>query len=354
MNDLLAVRFTLALAFFVPAALSGGDQEYVLTDLAVASGRSGFYRATAINDRGEVAGVIIKPGPVYVCVVFDGKNLVELSTGCDTGTQAINAAGEVALSPNAHAFVWAKDVITDIGIGLPWSYVAGINNRRQVVGAFGVSFGTPPIGGYRAFLWQDNVMTDLGTLAGKRPDAFSYARAINDRGQIVGDSYLFPPRQQPDGSWLIQGGAHAFLWEHGVMRDLGTLSGEASAYSVGWGINSRGQVVGWSHANPNPAQQGSLHAFLWEDGAMIDLGAPGLSTGQAINDSAQIVGNFYRNDYDHRSHPFVWDRGIVTELQGLGGASAFAFSINKRGQVVGYAFVPDGTSHAVVWEKRKN
>jgi probable HAF family extracellular repeat protein len=30
-----------------------------------------------------------------------------------------------------------------------------------------------------------------------------------------------------------------------------------------------------------------------------------------------------------------------------------ATAINDRGQVVGYAFLPDGTSHAVMWEKRK-
>ncbi len=52
------------------------------------------------------------------------------------------------------------------------------------------------------------------------------------------------------------------------MQDLGTLPGSGSA-SEAYGINTAGQVVGWSDTatsgDPIP------HAFLYSDGVMHDL-----------------------------------------------------------------------------------
>ena len=80
---------------------------------------------------------------------------------------------------------------------------------------------------------------DLGTLGG----TFSDARAINERGQVVGESTT------------ASGEEHAFLWQDGTMSDLGTLSGDQSEAN---GINNRGQVVGGS-----TTATGDFHAVLW-------------------------------------------------------------------------------------------
>lgn len=65
------------------------------------------------------------------------------------------------------------------------------------------------------------------------------------------------------------------------------------SYSVAWGINHHGQVVGWAHT-----AEGFRRAFVYEGGAMVDLmtrvvsGVAGwtLIEATAINDQGQIVG----------------------------------------------------------------
>src|SRR5512141_1938624 len=91
-------------------------------------------------------------------------------------------------------------------------------------------------------------LIDLGTLGGD----FSAANAVNSAGQVVGYSYI------ADGS------ERAFLWQSGVMTNLGTLPGYTQG-SRATSINSAGQVVGTSSNGGF-----SVHAFLWQNGTMTD------------------------------------------------------------------------------------
>ena len=112
-------------------------------------------------------------------------------------------------------------------------------------------------------------MTDLSTLDGWG----SSATALNDRGQVVGINYLDVGRQ------------HGFVWQRGVMTDLGTLGGGQSTYVSD--INNRGQIVGWSQT-----ATGDQQAFLWDHGVMTDLGTFGGADSDAarIDDRGDIVG----------------------------------------------------------------
>ena len=74
-----------------------------------------------------------------------------------------------------------------------------INAAGQIVGA-----GTLPDGELRPFLWEDGVLIDLGSFGA----VITYATDINDRGQVVG------------GSITAQGNRRVFLWEDGVFTDL--------------------------------------------------------------------------------------------------------------------------------------
>ena len=119
-----------------------------------------------------------------------------------------------------------------------------------------------------AVLWKDGEIVNLGTIEGGYE---SNAFAVNDRGQVAGVFLnTIPDSFSPFGLQV-----RAFLWQNGVMEDLGTLGGpEASAYFM----NERGQVAGTSFINsiPNPDTGiPTLDPFLWADGKMIDLGTLG-------------------------------------------------------------------------------
>ena len=98
--------------------------------------------------------------------------------------------------------------------------------------------------------YSGGTMIDLGTLPG---GTTSEASGINTKGQIVGWSYT------------TSGYQHAFLYSGGKMTDLGTLPG--GLYSFATGINDNGQIVGYSDTD-----SGEEHAFLYSGGMMTDLG----------------------------------------------------------------------------------
>jgi len=156
-----------------------------------------------------------------------------------------------------------------------------INDRHQIVGISGTC--DQAVGrrtATHAVLWSNGHVTDLGNIGA---ELWNTPGAINQRGDVVGFAGTAP--EDIDGNFT-----HAFLKpRNGVMRDLGTLPGDIS--STATGVNEWGQVVGYS----NDAA-GRLRAFLWQDGAMVELSslapefAGDLVLATDINNFGQIVG----------------------------------------------------------------
>jgi MYXO-CTERM domain-containing protein len=154
---------------------------------------------------------------------------------------------------------------------------------------------------------------------------------LNDLGYATGAA------ERSDGR------IHAFLYADGRMIDLGTLGGTSSS---GYAINAAGQVVGSSYT-----VSGRSHAFVWDErGGMRDLGTLGGSDSRAmaINSSGTIAGAATnRGRYFHAT---VWKPGAgITDIGTLGGAHSYAYGINDAGVVGGWSYDALGRSRAFVW-----
>ena len=208
--------------------------------------------------------------------------------------------------------------VTDLGTLGGESFALDINLQGQIVGTCRTTLGE------RAFLYSGGVMTPVGTLGG----AYSYAYAINQVGDIAGDSET--------GGGL----QHAYAWRGGVMTDLGTLGGERSQAN---GINTRGQIVGWADLGP-----GTWHAFLFENGVMTDLGAglDGRSIATDIDEVGDVVGY---HDAPGGSLPFRWAAGTATDLGTLGGTVGGANKINMFGEIAGWSSYADNVARPVIF-----
>ncbi len=249
-----------------------------------------------------------------------------------------------------HAFQWQKGVLTDLGVlpGGDASTAAWISNSGLIAGQSENGVIDPLVGfpEIRAVLWKDGQIIDLGTLGGNESSAF----AVNDRGQVVGvavntisDPFSFLATQ-----------LRAFLWQNGVMQDLGTLGGPE-----GWAlfINERGQVAGFSLTNstPNPSTAfPTQDPFLWENGTMLDLGTLGGTFGWPywLNNRGQVVGASNLAG-DVTFHPFLWTKtGGIQDLGTFGGNNGVAQHINDAGEVAGSADFPGNQiHHGALWRR---
>jgi probable HAF family extracellular repeat protein len=134
-------------------------------------------------------------------------------------------------------------------------------------------------------LWHDGKPHEIKTFGGS---GWNTPTDINDRGQVVGFANM-PPDIAADGS--LEFNPVGFIWskEKGAQKIL-PLEGDTN--SIAYAINNRGQVVGQSFGGPEGAR-----AFVWENGKATDLneissGDVGmyLILAEGINDRGDITG----------------------------------------------------------------
>jgi probable HAF family extracellular repeat protein len=331
-------------ALATPTRLAAQDQEernnkkqrhYSITNLGTLGGTSS--NASGINNKGWVVG-------------------------------DANLAGDTT----EHASLWRNGVITDLGtlggLNSGIGYPARTDARGLITGNtqistidplgenWGLLFFCSPNGGscqgYQnlvlGFLWQNGAMPPLPTLGGNNAVALG---GVNNRGQMVGyaenstrDRNCAPPQVL---DW------EAVIWgpKRGEIHELPPFPGDSVGAAAG--INDKGQVVGGSGVCGFPSFGVLIHAVLWQNSSVIDLGSFGgvmNNGGLAINNRGQVVG---LSDLagDTTAHAFFWEDGVMTDLGTLpGDVFSMAQGINDAGQVVGQSCDQSGNCRAFVWQ----
>jgi len=231
--------------------------------------------AYAINERGDVAG---GDKVTHVPVLFPhGEAPVDLGLpagGLSGWAQGVNrkrlVVGSYQLAGGPRCFAWTSDAgSVDMGLMKKGTQcgATAVNEAGQVTGSANAT-DSPFF--FRAFVWQDGVFTDLGTLRGEDS---SFGMAINDAGHVVGTT-----------------SAHAFLW-NGRMIDLDPKDQFVS--SVATSINNQEEIVGFaSHGQTQNV------AVRFSEGHVIELMSEipdarkwsTLIRATSINDEGVIVG----------------------------------------------------------------
>jgi len=205
-----------------------------------------------INNHSEVVGVWetwesrtpgkIVGGRLRSVVIRDGVMVDLFATGWPLDSElhatAINDRGEIAGGAYAddfrHAALWQNGSVRDLGTLGRWSMAADVNNRGHVVGS-SETHAEDEV----AFLWDGSEMVALGTLPGRSQ---SMAYGLNDGGQIVGQSCRWQ-------EVLDFHDPHAILWQNGEIHDLNNVVRDLDGLEIlsAVDINNHGQIACVGH-----------------------------------------------------------------------------------------------------------
>jgi len=353
---------------------------------------------------------------VSVLCVMSVSATAQRYTITDLGPLAptgINSWAQVVGNYNNRAYLWTFGRKRSLGTlpGGTFSYAAGINDLGVVVGTADGQGIVVLRSGWEGsnvecsdltqpFVWKKQ-MQGLGTIGpvsdveGTLPPIAwcrfpFYGSAINDHGQVVGDSVVFPDEFQWDFLWTRSEGISIFgssfpptfarglsntgqivgengiyfgnatYWKNGVATQLEGLPGFLD--SAANAVNDLGQIAGWSTTSMSCNPDGCffpLHAVIWnQDGTISDLGTLSgdtYSSATAINLFGLIIGSsgntvsastepgagFPSGPLEVIGRPFIWSHTTgMRDLNSLipensGWVLQTATDINVWGQVVG-------------------
>lgn len=277
-------------ALLAAAAVSqAAAPSFTSIEIPLPAGAPHFASAVGINSQGDVAGISAQrccSGNPFIYFRASGSDLV--FNGFDAG--GLNDADQLAgtvINQEPQAVLWSKNGGVETLPADMDSNATAVSNDGDVIGTVANA------GATQAVLWSSTPALhsiSLGVLwtnpALPQTDS-SAAQAINDASHVTGSSTdgqgTTPDTAQPFGT-------HAFLYRNGAMLDLGALArtSDGSDFSEGNGINNLDAVVGDSDtAIPATNSQGrpcdlcgvANHAFLWQAGKIQDLGTLGGTAG---------------------------------------------------------------------------
>jgi probable HAF family extracellular repeat protein len=327
-----------------PPAAIAAPPGYQAIDIGTLGG--GSTEAVMVDDQGRVLGTSERPDHSMRAFMWQGGVMRELPADAGAVSYASGPgdgfAGWLRADPGA-LLVWNN--ADAAAVPYPVDGVAGQADGGWFVGLddqndfFVQAYDTFHIW---ALVLRSGAWQELGNL--NPQDRETQVFGVNG-ARAVGESLV-----RRDGPYDI---THGFIWEDGVMRDLGQIEPVACYYSANTDcsmsaaqdINDAGVVVGWIAAE----DRGPPRAFRWENGVMTDLGVfPGEVTyAVAIDCSGRIAG--YGISPAGEYHGWLWVDGAVRDLGSLGGGGTMVQDINDAGDIIGTSLTSSGERHAYVW-----
>ena len=291
-----------------------------------------------LNNKGLVVGATRAANGAQHAAVWERGRLTDVHNRIDSNAvqsdlrdvnDKLDMVGTL-VDPNFQGFLLSGRRVTRIGPlpGDAFSFAFGLNDSQQVIGNSSGNSGS------RQFVWQGGQFTILEGLTGQESGVEPVA--IQDAGIVAGSDNL---------------AQRAVIWQHGTVMDIGGLPG--SSRNTAGAINDRGQVAGQSTlSDPNVFPQ-QVTAFTWEDGVASAL--PPLFSGvteshvTGINNHGVVVGVSLAEGTEE-STPTVWQDRAAYDLNQLIDPNDplestvtlnTAEAINDRGQIVAGSFNAD-------------
>lgn len=326
-----------------------------------------------------------------------------LALGLNDGGQVVGSS--LTSDGQNHAFVWQDGVMHDLAPDFVASEASRITNTG-IIGGVASSHPFAYGQGEQLLVWKDGAPTALaavggdnslqlvaldgnGGVAGLRSDEHRTHGAIwvNVQEQLLGglSHGLLPANvstvfdmnahRQIVGASATdeQAGSeiqHAFIWEDGVMRDLGLLgdqlcdpgfSNKMCGRSAAYDINNNGVAVGFSTDTGRDGRVSGPggHAVRWSNGAIHDLGH---GWAIAINDAGDIIG--YRQEYPvvddvgqlvgyGGDDATIWRNDMPQSLSSLGGGATTVVALNETGIVTGVSLTVGDRVRPFVWDPNR-
>lgn len=264
-NNAGQIAGTLPGRFYSPGFVRRPDGTVVALD----------FSTSDQNERGEVVGTGPVAGGGSHAKLWRDNHTFDLGApaGHTSDARAISAngwiLGEVQNSSRSDDYFARWIHGRWVPLPTPSGYGSDINSRGDVVG-----WATNADGVTHAMLWQGDRAIDLDP-----SDPLSQAVAVNDAGQILGDT--FDP---------VTNIGRILLWDHGQRFDLGTFGG---LFARPIALNERGDVIVAT----------STAAFRRANGRTVRLG--GSANPTAINNRGQVVGSILLPG--DTSHAALWN-----------------------------------------------
>ncbi|MGD8450727.1 MAG: hypothetical protein PVJ57_02815 [Phycisphaerae bacterium] len=285
-----------------------------------------------VNNHGQVVGTSYTASGTRMAYLWDNGTMTDLLAGQTGVTQGlawgINNNGQVAgwygrTSGDNRGFSWDAGAVTTLNppgnSSTCWSEGMGINDAGVIVGSYETG-GSPE---FAACTWQVGQSEPSSLIPAVPGSVFYSGHRINNLGQTT-------------GYWMGDGPWRAYAFDGETSKDLGTIGESDWCYAEAWGINDSGQIVGYSDLVPDEI----IHATLWEQGNIIDMGHLGgnYSFAWDINNLGVAVG--VSSTDSGQTHAFIWEDGVMTDLNdflpaGSGWVLREGIAISDTGWIAG-------------------